>query len=150
MLPKRQPSQSLRDYLLDNVTEELNVAPLDVCWVWRRSVTKKGYSQVSIGRRMKIGHRVAYEEFVGPIPGGLQLDHLCRVKRCIRPKHLEPVTRAENWRRHVNSITQCPQGHWYSPANTYAYAKANGATHRVCKECSIERVRRGRAAQNPG
>lgn len=67
------------------------------CWVWQRYRTEKGYGRLGrpvYGERRV--HRITYAHFVGPIPAGLTLDHLCCVKACCNPKHLEPVTDAEN------------------------------------------------------
>lgn len=70
------------------------------CWVWSGPLTNRGYGQIKLDQRTcKRSHRVMYEREVGPIPAGLTLDHLCRVRACINPEHLEPVTIAENVRR---------------------------------------------------
>lgn len=66
------------------------------CWVWQRGRTGNGYGQETARR---LAHRVYYESLVGPIPKGMQLDHLCRVRHCVNPAHLEPVTNAVNSRR---------------------------------------------------
>ena len=72
------------------------------CWVWEGAIQRNGYGVIGIGsltdgsRRMEYVHRVSYSLFVGPIPEGLQIDHLCSNKRCLQPDHLEPVTRSEN------------------------------------------------------
>ncbi len=75
----------------------------DGCWLWTAHVhPRTGYVQFRIGGRkgkMVLAHRWAYERFTGPIPAGLELDHLCRVRHCVNPAHLEPVTRSENRRR---------------------------------------------------
>ena len=71
----------------------------DTCWLWTAS-TLNGYGQIKAGGRfgkILLAHRVAYEMLVGPIPEGLQLDHLCRVTLCVNPKHLEPVLFFEPW-----------------------------------------------------
>lgn len=68
------------------------------CWPWLAS-TVHGYGQINRDGRPRMAHRVAYELLVGPIPEGLDLDHLCRTHCCVNPAHLEPVTRGENVRR---------------------------------------------------
>lgn len=74
------------------------------CWLWTAAKSGKGYGCVVIDRRRYPAHRVAYEMFVGPIPEGLEIDHLCRVRNCVNPAHLEPVTHAENVRRAMKKV----------------------------------------------
>lgn len=73
---------------------------LGPCWIWTGVKHKKwGYGRFSINHQYVQAHRWSYAHFVGPIPAGLHIDHLCRVTSCVRPTHLEPVTPAENNRR---------------------------------------------------
>jgi hypothetical protein len=74
------------------------------CWLWNGRPGRNGYGRISIGNRVLYVHRVSYEHHVGPIPAGLTIDHLCRVRLCVRPDHLEPVTRAENTRREARAL----------------------------------------------
>lgn len=74
------------------------------CWIWRGTPGANGYGRLSIGNRPTYAHRAAYELHVGPIPAGLTIDHLCRVRMCVNPDHLEPVTRAENTRREAAAL----------------------------------------------
>lgn len=69
------------------------------CWIWQGARDGQGYGHVGRGGRWVRAHRRWYEDHVGPIPEGHDLDHLCRVKLCVRPDHMEPVTHAENVRR---------------------------------------------------
>jgi hypothetical protein len=66
------------------------------CILWTGHLNWNGYGRVTYKGRLAGAHRVAYEIFKGPIPDGLQLDHLCRVRNCVNPEHLEPVTPSEN------------------------------------------------------
>lgn len=113
------------------------------CWLWTGFVMKKeGYGRFGVeGRKVALAHRWSYEHFVGPIPEGLELDHLCRVRRCVRPDHLEPVTHRENTLRGLapivlgtrqRAVTHCPKGHPYDGANTI-YRKTGA---RRCRECT--------------
>lgn len=69
------------------------------CWLWTAAVNPNGYAQFSPNRRRVYAHRYAYELACGPIPNDLTVDHLCRVRHCVNPAHLEVVTRGENTRR---------------------------------------------------
>lgn len=122
--------------------------PVTECWVWTGSKTPGGYGSIGMGslvdgtRGLQPAHRVAYEVFVGPIPTGYQIDHLCRNRACIYPNHLQPVTQAENIRRGEGGAfwaakTHCPHGHAYSPENTYV---RHGS--RFCRECQRIAARR--------
>lgn len=72
------------------------VLHLGPCWVWKGAKTRDRYASIRWQGRTRPGHVVSYEIHVGPVPAGLELDHLCRVRGCVNPEHLEPVTRQEN------------------------------------------------------
>jgi hypothetical protein len=88
------------------------------CWVWNGPVFN-GYGYMKVAGRVRGAHRVSYELFVGAVPEGLQLDHLCRNRACLNPAHLEPVTMVENVSCGVGMSvknrlkTHCPSGHEY-------------------------------------
>jgi hypothetical protein len=115
----------------------------DDCWRWTGAISRGGYGQAHACGIQVAAHRLAYELFVGPISGGLVLDHLCRQRWCCNPEHVEPVTQAENIRRgltgHINATkTHCPYGHPYTADNTYVIP-ATGA--RACRTCAARRRR---------
>lgn len=94
----------------------------DGCWEWRghRGRGGYGYMRRSATGRPGHAHRAAYELFVGPIPTGLHLDHLCRNPGCVNPAHLEPVTPHENALRGERATrTHCEAGHEYTPDNLF-------------------------------
>lgn len=107
------------------------------CWLWIAALNRNGYGLARFGR-VRVAHRVTYELLVGPIPGGLDLDHLCRVRNCVNPSHLEPVTRRENLRRgehNYRDATHCQQGHPYAGDNL-RISPADGGLARICRECA--------------
>lgn len=106
------------------------------CWVWTAGRTADGYGRFQLGHGVRVlSHRWSYEELVGPIPAGLQLDHLCKNEPCVNPDHLEPVTGRENGRRssagwNSRMKTHCPKGHPYDAANTI-----RAGSRRACRAC---------------
>lgn len=114
-----------------------------VCWEWKGS-KKNGYGSFWNGERRIGAHRWAWENLVGPIPVGLEIDHLCRNRSCVNPDHLEPVTHKENVRRgaggwNTASKMSCPQGHPYAGENLMT-----SQGHRYCRTCARKRGRESR------
>lgn len=125
------------------------------CLVWTGALDRDGYGVTSArGHRQVRVHRLAYELAVGPIPAGLQLDHLCRVRACLRTEHLEPVPSRVNTLRgdsptiRLHHLNECAAGHAYTDENTYR--RTDGT--RTCRTC-MRRYKadfRARAQQREG
>lgn len=119
------------------------------CWIWQGAQTGTGYGHMWDGAKVRRTHRIAYEIHVGPIPEGLHLDHLCRVRLCCNPAHLEPVTIRENLLRGVGfaavhaAQTHCIHGHEFTEANT----RIDRLGRRFCRACrrEWESIRRRKA-----
>ena len=114
------------------------------CWLWPGSQTN-GYATIGVivngkstTRRL---HRLVYESMRGPIPKGLQIDHLCRVRNCVNPAHMEPVPPRVNTLRGVgpaavNAVkTHCPRGHALKGDNLFIQHYKSGGKGRSCKKC---------------
>ena len=119
----------------------------DGCWQWDGGHDGRGYGEVRIGQRSFKVHRLTYTAFKGPIPEGLDIDHLCRNKGCCNPVHLEAVTRSENTLRGLGpkrnkDKTHCSKGHPFDADNTYVDKKG----HRYCRTRNLHHTHRRRGA----
>lgn len=143
----------------------------DGCWAWTGARSGKGwdrgggYAAFYLDGRLTSGHRAAYELFVGPIPDGHQIDHLCHDpatcsedpcphRQCVNPDHLRAVTAAANNARSSSPsalrarVTHCPKGHPYDEANTYVSPKG-GRGCRICRCASVQKAKAKRRASTP-
>ena len=115
----------------------------ETCWLWAGASNPQGYGHLRVGKKHVRAHRYAYELLVGPIPEGLQLDHLCCVTSCVNPAHLEPVTAQENMRRRQERSEACRRGHrWDEPG--VAWIKPSSG-RRACRKCMTLSQRKRRA-----
>lgn len=120
------------------------------CWEWKGCITPKtGYGQFRFdGRRgssLSNPHRFSYCYFIGDVPEGYEVDHLCKVRHCCSPLHLEAVTVQENRKRRNASQTHCKNGHEFTPENT----RIGKRGERRCRACNREKMR-AFYARNPG
>jgi hypothetical protein len=140
-----KPVQTVADRLFAKAT-----AGPGNCLIWTGALNDGGYGLISIDGRNRRAHRVAYEQVIGPIPDGMELDHTCHNqddtcpggrclhRRCVNPHHLEPVSKQENALRSKLTRTgrnvrrtHCPKGHPYSGENLYV----DPTGRRACRAC---------------
>lgn len=125
--------------------------PATACVRWTGRIGRDGYGR--IGRR-GLAHRVAWERERGPIPAGMTIDHLCRVRNCVNVEHMEAVTQLVNTMRGYSPNArnarkaQCSHGHPFDPANTYIYTKRTGRVTRICRTCNRAAVARRKARRS--
>lgn len=110
--------------------------PESECWTWLSHRTVDGYGVMMVAGKVRRAHRLVWCAFRGPIPAGLQLDHLCRNRGCVNPEHLELVTLQENVARGnagepQRARTHCPRQHPYAGANLVVWADGK----RRCRRC---------------
>ena len=116
---------------VERFERSIQLDPQSGCWLWTRPLNADGYGRFSVGYRNMNSHKWSYEYHVAAVPEGLHLDHLCRVRHCVNPWHLEPVTSAINTKRGERAQrTHCPRDHAYTPENT---SVRNGKRH--CLAC---------------
>ena len=122
------------------------------CWEWTGYINPAGYGYMSVGGRARLVHRIAFEEFVRPIPEGLFCCHTCDRPICFNPSHIFLGTHTDNMkdkvakgRHHNQQVTQCRAGHDYDAANVYV--KTDGS--RGCRTCKrdADRLQKQRKRQ---
>ena len=122
--------------LPEQAERHIEFEPNTGCWLWAANCNWNGYGLLKVKRVTYAAHRYVYRAMRGAIPSNLTLDHLCRVRSCVNPSHLEPVTMRINTLR-GNAVTalnfaktHCLRGHEFTVANTYLWKG-----HRACKAC---------------
>lgn len=130
--------------------DKVHPEPNTGCWLWAGSSRGLGYGGFRFRGRIVFAHRVMYEELIGPVGAGLDLDHLCRQRMCVSPAHLEPVSRRENVMRGLGLAAAnarkvaCHHGHPYTVENTY-FDTTGGRECRRCRQASRDRYKARRA-----
>lgn len=134
-------------HVLDKFWARVSPEPNTGCWLWMGQSNGRGYGRLHLhDHQLVLAHRFSWEIHKGLVPDGLELDHLCKVKICVNPDHLEPVTHEENiargnggWMQRAQ--TECVNGHEFTAENTYNYLSKRGISKRQCKECNRIRSR---------
>jgi hypothetical protein len=134
------------DLLPDRIAAKIEPEPTSGCWLWLARLDRDGYGGVSWNGAPRIAHRVVYQLLVGPIPEGLQLDHLCRNRACVSPWHLRPTTPRRNTLARGSlaptasnaAKTHCKHGHPFDGVNIKRRRDGN----RDCRTCRRERQRK--------
>lgn len=132
--------------------DETLAAGLGPCWIWTASQHGKGYGSTTYQGRLLSAHRASFVIHGGVLIDGMDIDHLCRVRLCVNPEHLEQVTHAENIKRGDTGITwrsktHCLRGHPFDDENTHWFTTARGGSGRSCRACARERTRQSRLRQ---
>ena len=140
--------------IFDRLSQRIEFEPNSGCWLWTGCTDKDGYGRTSVRENGKqsmwFTHRLVYELHVGKIEDGLVCDHLCKVRSCCNPDHIQPVTASENQRRgnsgrasheRASNRTQCPKGHVYAEVGVYMHTDGN----RRCAQCAREAALRYKA-----
>lgn len=152
-MPRKAPALRFWRLVNKNGSYPKHKPELGRCWIWIGALDH-GYGRFMIESTWREGgahghliraHRYSYELENGPIPEGLEPDHLCRVSSCVRPSHIEAVTHKINSHRSDNlggvnaRKTHCPKGHPYTEGNVYKFGHS-----RACKICHRAKTARQR------
>lgn len=147
LMSKKHTRPTSKERLLEKISINENG-----CWCWTSSIKPNGYGCFWHDGAQRNAHRVSYELFIGPIPEGLDLDHLCRNRACVNPEHLEPVTRSVNLNKGLKKSKVpkklfCKNGHEFTQENTAVYEYVRG---RRCKTCANATAKKYRDSKKAG
>ncbi len=139
--PRPHPGRAISYYddPVGFIMRRIVIDEITGCWHWLGTIELGGYGATNVAGQSKTAHRLAYETIIGPIPPRLVLDHLCRMRGCVNPYHLEPITHGENTRRGlvcVNSAAgMCKRGHPRTDENNCGTAE-----HWLCRQFKLDRA----------
>ena len=127
----------------------IKVNKTESCWLWMGKIDD-GYGRFSIGDRLYLVHRLAFAVMKSKLGTNTQVDHLCKVRNCLNPEHLEEVTSKENTRRGLIKVfntdpNKCPYGHDY---DVEIPGKAEGVTYKNCSKCHKARYAKRRLVRS--
>lgn len=155
VIPRKGNDMNDRTALRTRITSRITVEDRGfrtACWISNRAMHSNGYTKIGYFGQTWLTHRFAYTVFVGDIPDGLQLDHLCSQRACCNPEHLEPVTCRENLLRgdtltaREAAQTHCKEGHPLSGPNLYVRPdRVNSRGCRTCRRNADRRAKRRRS-----
>lgn len=147
-LPPSPPPRAKAKPVAERISRSV-VVDENGCWIWQKHLGRHGYGHLVVGGKSWLAHRASYTAGKGEIAAGLTLDHLCRVRACVNPAHLEPVSAAENTLRGEGPSarnarkTHCVNGHPFVGDNFRVYGRM-----RCCMVCTqvrnARRVEQGR------
>lgn len=135
MIPENRRTRFMRSVSID----------ANNCWNWTGAITPYGYGISAINGYKTLAHRAFWVFENGPVPRGMDLDHLCRNRKCINPSHLEVVTRSINLRRGFEA-RGCKNGHPFNEAEFSIVRRSDGTTERRCKICHRSRNKRAKSS----
>lgn len=142
---------------LDQLFDRTIPEPNSGCWLWTGALCSGGYAMLhkpGTKRDVFRVHRLSYKLANGSIDDDLQVDHLCRIRSCINPDHLEAVTQTENVMRGIGFAAEnsrkifCDKGHEFTAENTRFYKRKDGGQGRRCRQCHRDHERQYRIARN--
>ena len=125
---------------MDRVMEKVSIDPDTDCWLFTGSLIWSGYGSAGFGGKTYLTHRLTYQFWIGPIPAGMELHHLCGRRHCCNPDHLQPVSHREHT---GGKRAFCRRGHPLATEN--AYESPSG--RRYCKTCAQASRKRGARKQ---
>jgi len=140
-LADRRGGVTATEQIVARFASKIMIDPETDCWYWQGHLSRTGYGEFWVGHERHTAHRWSYLLFVGPLPDELVLDHLCRNRGCVNPKHVEPVTNGENVLRGEGHSalnarkTHCVRNHPLPD-------ERDGSGRRICRECKSEESRR--------